>query len=256
MIVSAVYKHFAKLLLLDLFALNCIFVDRDLGRLNQLGPLAPELGQLDQLQYMFALLILLLCFGPENFSYPLYCTCQWTRYQYHWPLKFWIIVKFSGTASVDQSHQSSVAWRTWSAWTCPATASQELYPQPSGTPSPWSSCESGNTMVSFVSCHWFCSCVNVSSTLSAGVWITIAWRGRSQGSLLGCPILELCEYYLREMCGCILLFTTIVAVAANPVQPCLNILLLLLCFCRDFSNNDLCGAIPTDGAFQNIPRSR
>lgn len=120
MIVSAVYKHFAKLLLLlDLFALNCIFVDRDLGRLNQLGPLAPELGQLDQLQYMFALLILLLCFGPEIFSCPLYCTCQWTRYQYHWPLKFWIIVKFSGTTSVDQSHQSSVAWRTWSAWTCP-----------------------------------------------------------------------------------------------------------------------------------------
>ena len=79
------------------------------------------------------------------------------------------------------------------------TASQELYPQPSGTPSPWSSCESGNTMVSFVSCHWFCSCVNVSSTLSAGVWITIAWRGRSQGSLLGYPILELCEYYLREL---------------------------------------------------------
>jgi hypothetical protein len=77
MIVSAVYKHFAKLLLLlDLFALNCIFVDRDLGRLNLSGPLAPELGQLDQLQYMFALLILLLCFRPENFSCPLYYTCQ------------------------------------------------------------------------------------------------------------------------------------------------------------------------------------
>jgi hypothetical protein len=81
-------------------------------------------------------------------------------------------------------------WRSWSAWTCRATAFQELYPQRSGTPSPWHSCKlSGNTSYVFLgyAIVLLCSTSNTHNTLRAWMFLfnTVVGRHLDHNRLTG-----------------------------------------------------------------------